>query len=397
MIGDESTGAKGRPGRANSVVVVLLAGILGAILILIVVLTTQRTGPVEARSAAPTRERTTAVVAEAQTIRRAELVSPPPSPKPIDDPDRIKETLRPGKTYRVVLKAGLDSRVEDKAWGLKQVVSLAYAAEMGIDRTIEVNDGKRIVELRHFVHSRNVKLLCDVESVTIHLGIPGTLLLGALDYVLPGATETLIVVKPIAEAILGRSSRAAAQGAATKAVAHVDSLAGKAVRITYVDGVGVEAIEPVGCTLTQAELDFIAGTAVLSDCSIWDMKRAPGARWKVDGAQLSGLIDPSLRGSTDGEIGFIRDADDQENGRAFASLRIEEGTLRINSSDASTRRIGSFTPTGTLRFSLVDKVVEQAKLVGRFDIEEVSTDHLLFETSFKSRPTLTIDYSCTIR
>ncbi len=214
---------------------------------------------------------------------------------------------------------------------------------------------------------------------------------------MPGATETLVVAKPIAEAILGHTSRAAAQGAATKAVAHVDSLAGKQVWITYVDGVGVEAIEPVGCSLNQEELDFVAGTAVLSDCSIWDLKKAPGERWQVDGAQLSGLIDPSLRGSTVGEVGFIRDADGQESGRGFARLRIEDGTLTIHASDATTRRIGGFTPRGTLRFSLADKIVEQATLVGRIDIEEVSTDHILFETRFKSRPTLTIDYSCTVR
>ena len=98
-----------------------------------------------------------------------------------------------------------------------------------------------------------------------------------------------------------------------------------------------------------------------------------------------------------GQIDFIRDADSEENGRPFATLRIEGGTLAINTSDNSTRRIGSFMPVGSLHYSLVDNIVEQARLNGRFQIEEVSTNHILFETSFKSRPTVTISYSCTIR
>lgn len=197
--------------------------------------------------------------------------------------------------------------------------------------------------------------------------------------------------------MVGRASEEALRSGAAKAVAHVDSLSGKSVRITYEDGKGVQAVEPVGCTLTPGEDDFIRRSAVLSDCYLWDLKKAPGERWKVDGAQLIGLIDPSLRGAPMGEIDFIRDADSEIGGKRYATLRIEGGSLAINASDNSTRRIGTFTPAGSLHYSLVNKIVEEAKLTGRFNIEEVSTDHLLFETSFKTRPTLTIDYSCSIR
>lgn len=377
-------------------VVVLLAGILAALVALIGVLLTQRGGhgpsPV-----ASTPDRPKPAVAEGRTVHRSELPSPPKAPRPIDDPDRIKETLRAGETYAVVLKAGLNARAVDKAWWRKEVINLSYVGEMQVDRSIEQNDGKRVVELRHFATARNVKLLCDVEEAAIDLGAPGVLLLGALTYLKPEAGIAVTAAKPIADAILRRGAQEAARSEATRAVAHVETLAGKTVRITYVDGVGVEAIEPVGCTLSRDELDFVFDTAVLSDCHIWDMKKAPGQRWEVDGAQLSGLIDPSLRGSTEGEIGFIRDADGREDGRSLAILRIEAGSLAINASDAATRRIGSFTPRGTLRYSLADKIVERAELVGRFDVEEISTDHILFETSFKTSPELRIEYTCTIR
>ena len=78
-------------------------------------------------------------------------------------------------------------------------------------------------------------------------------------------------------------------------------------------------------------------------------------------------------------------------------LAIRAGTLEIDNSDASSRRIGSFTPEGRLRYALAEGYVDHAALTGRFTVEEVSTDHLLFETSFKSKPTLKVDYTCTIR
>nr|MBA3303508.1 hypothetical protein [Acidimicrobiia bacterium] len=78
-------------------------------------------------------------------------------------------------------------------------------------------------------------------------------------------------------------------------------------------------------------------------------------------------------------------------------LVIREGTVEVNTSDASTRRIGSFTPEGHLWYSLDEGFVNRATLTGRSTFEEVSTDHILFETSFKSKPTLKIDYACSLR
>jgi hypothetical protein len=269
---------------------------------------------------------------------------------------------------------------------------------MEVDRAVESNDGHRVVELRTFVRSRNVKVLCDVERVAIDLGAPGALLLGALDYLLPGTTEVVAAAQPLAEAVLAAGAREAARGGLTKAVAHVDSLSGKAVRIAYVDGRGVESLEPVGCTLSDQERDFLMTTAVLSDCYLLpDVTARPGATWAVDGAQLGGLVDPSLRGAASGELVLARDEDFAEAGKAYARLKIRGGTLAIDASDASNRRLASFNPRGELRYCLTDGHTDRATLLGHLSVEQVSTDHLLFETSFRTRPTLQVEYSCTIR
>lgn len=205
----------------------------------------------------------------------------------------------------------------------RDVTNLSYLAEMRITRKIESNDGRRIVELRRFHQARNAKLLCDVESITIELGLPGQVLLGVLDAVEPGSTESVLVAKPLIEAILSITAQPVANASVTKAFAHVDTLAGKTVRITYVDGTGVEELVPVGCTLSESERDFIFATAVLSDCYIFpELNFEPGKSWSVDGSQRMCLIDPSFRGIPEGSVQVERTEDRTDAGKRYAGRRI---------------------------------------------------------------------------
>ena len=44
------------------------------------------------------------------------------------------------------------------------------------------------------------------------------------------------------------------------------------------------------------------------------------------------------------------------------------------------------TPRGTLRYNITDNFVEEAEMDGKAQIEEVSEDHLLFESRFRTQP-----------
>lgn len=270
--------------------------------------------------------------------------------------------------------------------------------EISASRTIESNDGKKIVEVRHFEAVRTAKLLADVESVTIELGIPGGMVLGALEYVNPGSGVAVLSAKPIAESILKNGAQAVVNSNA-RAFGQVDSLSGKQVRITFVDGVGVQTIEPIGCSLTASERDFVSNTAALSDYhTMPNVNIEPGKAWTVDGSEFSGFFDPSMRGVPEGKVVIAREDNHEENGKLYARLSIQPGSyVEINSSDASTRRIGSFTPGGTLQYNITDGYVETARLIGNMQIERLSQDHILFEASFRTRPKLDISYSCKIR
>jgi hypothetical protein len=280
---------------------------------------------------------------------------------------------------------------------VKEITNLAFMFESQVDRHIESNDGNRIVEVRHFRSVRAVKVLCESE-INIELGAPGAVALALLDVQWPGTGAAVATAIPIIEAVAGAGASHIANEKATKTFAQLDGLDGKKVRIAYVDGRGVVRVDPIACELTADQKSFIRQTAVLSDYYILpDVHVEEGQTWSVDGRQFVGWLDPSMRGVPEGEIVVQRGSDEEEEGKLYAALRIESGHVRIDSSDASQRRLGSFTPRGTLRYNVSDGHVQSASLSGDLSIQEISQDHLLFESSFKSKPHLTISYSCKLR
>lgn len=373
-----------RNGATNNIVVVLLAAIL--IVLVALVIAVWRSGT---RQSGQDHDGKTS---------EGPTQSPKPQP-PINNPDRIKEVVQAGKTYDSLLKGGFDARVEDKDWGIKALIHLAFMFEAVVHRSIESNDGKTIVEVRHFEKVGAVKVLSKVESVTIDLGRPAETILGPLIARLGGGGKVILLasVKPLAEKILQSVVQSSVDDANSKAFAKLDSLSGKKVRITYVDGRGVTSVEEIAGTLTEDERNFVYNTAVLSDYhALPDIKKKIGEEWSVDGIQLVNYLDPSLRGIPSGQVWLVRRPDETKDGKQYADVEIARGHVELDSSDSSTQRLGTFTPRGTLRYDIANQFVESAELGGDMVVEKVSKDHILFESRFKTQPKLKITYFCTI-
>lgn len=399
-----------RAGQTNPVIVVLLALIFAALLVLIGVVvfggkekeperpTPAKSGSTSAGSTRTAPQPKPVAVESDVTVTRSQQATPPAAPpKPVAKPQRIKETLQAGKTYRIVIKEGVQSRVEDGDWGLKVVVNITYAGEHEILRKIESNDGHRIVELRQFVRSRNIKVLSQVEQAKLDLGTSGTLVLFALEYLAPGTLEAVAVGKPVFDQLFKEGAQQVLNDESAKVLAAADSLVGKQVRIVYLDGTGVESLTPVGCTLTDDERDFIFDTAVLSDCYILpEINKKPGESWTVAGSQFAFLFDPSWRGRPVGDVILKRDKDQDVAGQPHAIMKVERGVVTLNATDQNTKRLGTFTPKGQMNYSLTSNHVDSALLHGTLTIEQMSKDHLLFPAVFKATPTMQIDYFCEI-
>lgn len=378
-----------RSGATDFKLIVLLSAILSAVVILIFVLLLKPSGP--------TRGRGGATIPPGQTVGREGLLEQG-TIDPVGSREQVIEVLQPGKKYKVTVKAGFDARVEDRAYAISAVTNLGYLAEFQITRKIESNDGFRIVEVRTFDNARSVKVLAEVEALSIDLGMAGETVLGFLaETVAPGqGIVAIAMARPIAEAFLKDASQSLVQDNAAKTFAYVDSLSGKSVRVAYLnDGSGVESVTPIDCSLSPEELDFIGSSAVLSDAYLFP-KVQVGESYSVPGSQFSSFMDPSWRGIPSGEVLVKRISDEKRGGKDFANLTIAKGLLEINGSDSATRRVGSFAPRGTLLYNITDGYTQSANLDGEFRIDEVSQDHLLFETSFRTQPKMQIVYSCTM-
>ena len=359
-----------RPG-ASHVNTVLLVLILAALVVLIVVVVVGPNGP-----------------------RLGEGAFAPP--QPVGDPSRVRDVLQEGKTYDSTLKTGLDAKVVDKDWGVRRTVSLVYVAEMRVRRTVERNDGKTVVLLCHILESRTTKLLTDAE-VSFDLGEPGFLVLGVLDLWLTGGAGTAVAVEvgAVSEKLLTAASKTAWRGATAKAAAAADSLEGKRFRVTYRDGEGVVNLEPVECGLTDDERSYLEGLAVLSDCYLLpDLKSKPGQYWDVEARALADFLPPTWRGRPSGVVTIERQRDFRKGDKDYAELEITAGTFRVDASDGSRRRLGELTPRGRLDYNITDGYVDHAEFSVKASIEEVSTDHLLFEARFQGMPRLEIQYTC---
>lgn len=338
-----------------------------------------------------------------------EVINPNP-PAPVQNPDRVRQNLQPGKTYITHTKGTLHVRATDKAWGIEEVVTVNYAFEARIDREIESNDGTTIVELRHFRDVRSLKVLTQLEDIRLDLGPAGDLLIAGLSLFQDPATEiaagTIAALdgqstKPLLNALrwAGISpEELTGLDERSKIFASVDRLSGKSVRLTYVDGVGVIKLEPVEGEMTLAEQEFHTSSVLVSDSLIIpNVDIEPGIRWTVDGSNFANFLDPSLLACTSGEVTLERSEGDYiAQNKTCTHLQVVGGRIYLDASDAKKGSIGWFEPRGSLDFSPDDQVIIQAKLQGTAKLEEFSTDHLLFETRMRRMPEIEIVYTCRV-
>lgn len=314
----------------------------------------------------------------------------------VDDPARVKALLPPGSSYEILIKGGFETPLEDAADG-RGVRYLAFAYETLTRRTIESNDGRRIVERRRFESRKLAKLVTDAGPLSLDLGAPQTPVLQPLGDVRPGEGPVDFSVRSVADAILSADSQPTLDGTTSRAALCEDRLSGKEVRITYVDGLGVESVAPIGCSLTNCELKMLFHTPVLADCYLLPDPNSRERKWQVNADQLAGFFDPTLPAIPRGRLRLqSMNGENDPAGRPRRYVSIVDGAdIDLIAADVAYGRVGFLTFEGTFHQG-PNGLVDFASLGGPIRIIAVSQDYFLFDEVFYDAAPMTLTYSCML-
>jgi hypothetical protein len=353
---------------------------------------------------------------DAGTSRR-ELPDPPPPPPPVLDQVRVRESLKPGRTYRVITRLAFNMRGTDHDWAvLNSVITVNYMADAEVERKIESNDGKTIVELRTFKRVFSGKLNTDLESVRIDLGPAGDFLIGGVTAFRPEALPVVAGARQLIEGPnfsnllkitgLGQSflDDMVNRDPRIRAVTSMGGLQGKTVRLVYKnDEEGDVQVVPVEGALTTDEQRFLASSVLLSDSLIFpDARVEKGDTWEADSMYFIGLIDPSLMARPEGKLRLARGPDILPPARSgqrqkCVQINVVGGELNFRESNRKAEQVGFFRPQkGEMVFSPQDQIFILADLIGRGKLTVRSRDHILFEARSDREPEMKIHYECTL-
>jgi hypothetical protein len=180
-----------------------------------------------------------------------------------------------------------------------------------------------------------------------------------------------------------------------------DPLSGKSVRLTYVDGVGVQSVEGLGWGLTGAQLVFLFCQSVLPDGLPNGREAGETNCAKLDAGRLIAFTDPSkppraccpvLLESIVGNDGEVCDC--RVLRIPYEVLPVEDDITPLSSEQIRAAAM----PMGEIRYDSSGNYVASATLNWHFLDLETYYDRLLFERAtrdFQDYPTFTVHYYCT--
>lgn len=338
---------------------------------------------------------------------------------PVNQPAYLQNLRMEGKSYHSRVMGKVSGQAAKKDWGIRGSAYFTYIYGIESVGKIVKNDGVTIVEERRFgTVTENVF----VSRYDVGFELPpelGTglrvleILSGGTGIIGPTVVKLLNQVKiPVDDKFFNklRDKKMLPQDLDPEKIkgemvmfAKLKNgriLEGKTVRIVFRDGQGITSITPIGCSLSEQEVDVIKRTNYVMDHYLFpDQEIAIGSSWDVDGDVFAGFLDPRLQGKVDGKVTVRRVADFTDAaGEISRRLRLVNGHISFSDHSRAGKAL-----TGQLNSvrgicSIPDRygVITTASLSGMMDYRNVSTDHLLFAAEMTVTPRFEIFYECSV-
>jgi hypothetical protein len=327
-------------------------------------------------------------VIDRQDIRRWYGEDFPKTPF-VNSAEHLKRALPPGAMHEILLKGSVLARLPKRENG--PATCIAYVFEMRFFRIIESNDGQRVVEVRFIDRIRRAKIVTLQQGLAIDLGRPADPILGGIRFPTEEFGMTVAPVEEVARAILADGAEEVIAESSSRAFIEEDYLSGRWVRLTFVDGTGVEAVEPIDWQLSYDETAFLFAQPLMAAKMFLPNRNRRQPR-VVEINQLAGFFEPGLGLGAADELFLVRHAGDRTTPlREYEMLR---------SANVFDGRAGDAVPGrcfGKLRYNPKTRLLESAELLWPMNEVIRMRNKLLFEYGFQPSPELHLSYHCRVQ
>lgn len=302
----------------------------------------------------------------------------------------VQDLRQAGKTYQVLLKAAITARRKDPPADPADPRYLLGLFELRARQTIETNDGRQLKTTWEITDARQAKLVVPHAGIEVDLGPPGVPVLGILPFRgEPGCVEAVTGAR-LANAVLA-DTNLVSEDRIGRGYIRRDNLTGKRVRLTYIDGVGVTSVEPLGEALQGAEGAAMFFLPVLPECGLLTRTGAgTGQRTWTRMLAWPVCLEPSLCLQL---RALLKIAPSRVGVDATDRLQ-----LALDGSPAPGRAasgVSCVSPEGTAVCDRHDHLLQSLEIQGPLSGWDLCPDRLLYETELADA-VVQISYACAM-
>ena len=311
-----------------------------------------------------------------------------------------------GTFYRTTVTSTVQGEIEDKDWGLEKKVTLVHQGEVDFIREVKsvAEDHSKVVVGLEILKARDLEVHLDLADAKLDLPPAVGVLIdtGLTTLKFSGAVDpaTTFVAKRASEWLKSDENRSkvlsrlnfAVKATTGKSIgdhllkAHLqpfEAYEGLSADYTYEAGEGMTGFE-THSTLTKEQEARVRDFSVYSEAYLLPDPSEDGPKqWDVDVKNIAHLLAPSQTLDVSGTLTLERGS---RNGDSIR-LHIVKGKVVFTGENDSSQVLGTWMARGSFDYDLTNHNVLAGELSGSVTLERTSTDHVLFEESFKSQPT----------
>lgn len=327
---------------------------------------------------------------------------------PEENPALTTEQLsryQTGTHYRTIVASTVQGQISDKDWGLEKKVTLVHQGELDFIREVKSTstDHSEVTLGLEILSARDLEVRLSLDDATLDLPpAVGVLSKTARRFLLTTpegiafnlaadrATDWLRSDKN-RQKVLSRLDTSVKLLTGSSLGDHLlsakfqplEAYEGLTADYTYTAGQGLTTFE-TGATLNQSQEARVKDLSVYSEAYLLpNPSGQPGDEWEVDVQNIAHLLAPSQDLHASGTLTFRRG---EQNGTAL-DLTIVQGKVAFSGGSDTRLVLGTWAARGLITYDLATHSIAEGSLSGDVTLERRSTDHFLFEESFRSEPT----------